>query len=255
MSLFEELSSIDVGDKIEKKSNLSYLSWSWAWSEFKRHCPDATYRIEMFDNRPYLFDPDLGYLVMVTVTADNESHTMWLPVMDSGNNAMKNVPYAVATKYGEKSIAAATMFDINKTIMRCLVKCIAIFGLGLYVFAGEDLPEVPKLTDKTKQEALVQKAKDCKVTQKDLLTALGVSSMDKLTMEDFTFAMALLDNYTNRTEFLKNLCESEEVPIDAVLTVTKAESAEQLSVRGIKNLMDINTWTLVKGKAQALQAK
>lgn len=253
MSVFEELYAINVNEKVEKKSNLSYLSWAWAWAEFKKRCPDANYEILMFDGKPYLYDENLGYLCMVTVTANGESHTMWLPVMDSANNAMKAIPYTIPTKYGEKSIQAATMFDINKTLMRCLVKCIGMFGLGLYIYAGEDLPEVPKLTDKVKQDALVQKAKDCKVTQKDLLTALGVSAMDKLTMEDFTFAMALLDNYANRTEFLKNLCESEEVPIDAVLTVTKAENAEQLSIRGIKNLMDINTWMIVKGKAQSLQ--
>ena len=117
MSLFEELSSIDVGDKIEKKSNLSYLSWSWAWSEFKRHCPDANYEIMMFDGRPYLYDENLGYLCMVTVTANGESHTMWLPVMDSGNNSMKGFPYTIPTKYGEMAVQAATMFDINKALM------------------------------------------------------------------------------------------------------------------------------------------
>ena len=72
---------------------------------------------------------------------------MWLPVMDNKNKAMKLSPYnyqvwdSYKKQYVEKSVAAATMFDVNKTIMRCLVKNLAMFGLGLYIYAGEDLPE------------------------------------------------------------------------------------------------------------------
>ena len=66
---------------------------------------------------------------------------MWLPVMDSNNRAMKSEAYTVRTKYKEIVVQSATMFDVNKTIMRCLVKNLAMFGLGLYIYAGEDLPE------------------------------------------------------------------------------------------------------------------
>ena len=66
---------------------------------------------------------------------------MWLPVMDNNNYSMKNEPYEVVTKYGKRQVAAASMFDINKAYMRCLVKNLAMFGLGLYVYAGEDIPE------------------------------------------------------------------------------------------------------------------
>jgi len=144
MSTFEKLSSINVNKYTEKKNGLTYLSWSWAWSEFCKVYPDATYKV--FKNEqglPYVYDQNTGYMCFVEVTAGGMTHEMWLPVMDSGNKAMKSHPYSIRTRSGEIAVKAATMFDINKTIMRCLVKCLAMFGLGLYIYSGEDLPELP----------------------------------------------------------------------------------------------------------------
>lgn len=140
---FEKLSAINVNDKVEKKSGLTYLSWAWAWSEVKKACPNATYEvmIDATTNKPYFYDENLGYIVMTEVRIGVEILGMWLPVMDGANKAMKSVPYNYTTRYGEKSVEAATMFDINKTIMRCLVKNLAMFGMGIYIYAGEDLPE------------------------------------------------------------------------------------------------------------------
>jgi len=140
---FEKLSAINVNDKVEKKSNLTYLSWAWAWAEVKKACPDASYKIiyDKYVNKPYFYDESLGYMVMTEVTIEGETLEMWLPVMDGANKAMTNKPYTYQTKYGEKNVDAATMFDINKTLMRCLTKNLAMFGLGLYIYAGEDLPE------------------------------------------------------------------------------------------------------------------
>ena len=133
---FEKLSAINVNKYVEKKSNLTYLSWANAWSLTKSNCPDATYEIgEM------LVDNDLGIMCYTSVTIDGETLTMWLPVMDSKNQAMKKVSYSYTTRYGEKQVAAATAFDINKTIMRCLVKNLAMFGLGIYLYSGDDLPQ------------------------------------------------------------------------------------------------------------------
>jgi lipopolysaccharide/colanic/teichoic acid biosynthesis glycosyltransferase len=80
-------------------------------------------------------------MVMTEMTVDGITHEMWLPVMDGANKAMKDKPYTVKTKYKEMEVQPATMFDINTAIMRCLTKNISIFGLGLYIYAGEDLPE------------------------------------------------------------------------------------------------------------------
>lgn len=133
---FEKLSAINVNDKVEKKSNLTYLSWAWAWSEVKKACPDATYQIGETD-----YDESLGFMCHTSVTIEGETLSMWLPVMDGGNKSMKKVAYKFTTRYGEKDVAAATTFDINKTLMRCLVKNLAMFGMGIYIYAGEDLPE------------------------------------------------------------------------------------------------------------------
>lgn len=140
---FEKLSAINVNDKVEKKSNLTYLSWAWAWSEAKKSFPEASYRVisDISTNKPYFYDEALGYMVMTEVTIEGESLEMWLPVMDGANKSMLAQSYAYQTRYGEKTVDAATMFDINKTLMRCLVKNLAMFGLGIYIYAGEDLPE------------------------------------------------------------------------------------------------------------------
>lgn len=136
MTTFEKLSAINVNEHVEKKKDLSYLSWAWAWSEVKRACPDAKYNMGETE-----YDEALGFMCHTTVTIDGETLEMWLPVMDGANKSMKKASYTYSTRFGDKTVDAATTFDINKTMMRCLVKNLAMFGLGLYIFAGEDLPE------------------------------------------------------------------------------------------------------------------
>lgn len=141
MSKFEELYNLNVNGKTEQKNGLTYLSWAWAWAEFKKVYPEATYEVVKFDGLPYAYDTNTGYMVYTKVTADGITHEMWLPVMDGANHAMKSERYEVQTKYKKIPVEPATMFDVNKTIMRCLTKNLAMFGLGLYIYAGEDLPE------------------------------------------------------------------------------------------------------------------
>ena len=135
-SVFDRLSAINVNEHVEKKSNLTYLSWAWAWSVTKKECPDATYKI-----LPTEYDEALGFMCQTEVTIEGETLGMWLPVMDGANKSMKKVAYSYSSRYGDKQVDAATTFDINKTMMRCLVKNLAMFGLGIYIYAGEDLPE------------------------------------------------------------------------------------------------------------------
>lgn len=139
--IFNTLNGVNVNEHTEKKNGLTYLSWAWAWSEVKKIYPDTRYEIKMFDGKPYCYDEDLGYMVMTSVTINDLTYEMWLPVMDSNNKAMKKEPYTVKTRYKEITVEAATMFDVNKAIMRCLVKNLAMFGLGIYIYSGEDLPE------------------------------------------------------------------------------------------------------------------
>lgn len=151
-SVFSTLNAVNCNGHTEKKkqgsTELTYLSWAWAWAEVKKLYPDASYTIYKDElNRPYMEDPELGIMCFTTVTIEGQTHEMWLPVMNGANKAMRRVPYkyTVRNPYTktdeEKTVEAATMFDVNKTIMRCLVKNLAMFGLGLYIYAGEDLPE------------------------------------------------------------------------------------------------------------------
>ena len=133
---------------MENKNGLTYLSWANAWAAFKMVYPNATYRIikNPQTNLPYFAD-ETGIMVYTEITADHQTYEMWLPVMDASNKAMKLEAYTYQVwdktnrKYVDRKVEAATMFDINKTVMRCLVKNLAMLGLGLYIFAGEDMPE------------------------------------------------------------------------------------------------------------------
>jgi hypothetical protein len=164
MSKYEELRKIDVSKHVEKKNDLSYLSWAWAWDTFKQNCPDAIYKIIKTDSGIPYFETAAGVMVYTQITANNETHEMWLPVMDGANKAMKSEPYTYTVRdwktkqMVEKKVDAFTMFDVNKTLMRCLVKNIAMFGLGLYIYNGEDLPETEakKISDARVQELIDQ---------------------------------------------------------------------------------------------------
>ncbi len=151
-SKFQKLCELDVNHKTETKNKLKYLSWAFAWGEFKKLNTDATYIVDQYDGKPYLYDEKLGYLVSTSITVDGETLPMSLPVMDGANNAMKAERYSYKVKewvnrkwtgnWVDKFVEPATMFDINKTMMRCLVKNMAMFGLGLYIYAGEDIPSI-----------------------------------------------------------------------------------------------------------------
>lgn len=154
-NIFSILSAINVNDKVEKKEKLTYLSWTYAWTEICKKYPDANYEIKMFDNLPYVYDENTGYMVFTSVTIENLTRQMWLPVMDGANKAMKKSPYTYKTKFGDKTVESATMFDINKTLMRCLTKNLAMFGLGIYIYAGEDLPDTDAVGAPVQKEDLV----------------------------------------------------------------------------------------------------
>ena len=151
-SVFEILSKINCNEFVEKKNGLTYLSWAHAWGLVKSNFPDANYKVIHYDGKPFLFDEFLGYLVTTEVTINGETIPMNLPVMDGANKAMKAHPHTYKVKeyqngkwngkFIDKNVEAATMFDINTAIMRCLTKNLAMFGLGHYIYAGEDLPNV-----------------------------------------------------------------------------------------------------------------
>ena len=188
-NIFDLLYPVDVSEHKEEKNGLSYLSWTWAWAEVKKRFPEANYEIIKFDGIPYVFDPKTGFMVFTRVTIGDITHEMWLPVMDSNNCAMKDIPYEVQTKYKKITVKAATMFDINKSIMRCLVKNLAMFGLGLYIYAGEDLPEeMPEEKHEEKQEEPKQEKKRSSRTKAQPVQDLpdDFCTICRLPIMDFT---------------------------------------------------------------------
>lgn len=159
---FNQLTSLNLNEKTESKNGLTYVSWANAWKAFKEVYPTASYRIikDPQTNMPYFVDPLMGIMVFTEVSANGLTYEMWLPVMDSANKAMKLEAYTyqvwdkVNRQYVEKKVEAADMFCINRTIMRCLVKCLAMFGLAIYIYAGEDMPEtVESSTEEPQQNA------------------------------------------------------------------------------------------------------
>lgn len=166
-NIFKTLSKINVNDMVEKKptkqtggTTLTYLSWASAFQVAKENYPDLEYQIERNPETgmPYWYDPLTGYMVFTKMTIDNQTNEMWLPVMDGTNHAMKAEPYEVQTKYKKFKVPAATMCDINKAIMRCLVKNLSMFGLGLYIYRGEDLPDGESQSQNTAQAQYAQQA-------------------------------------------------------------------------------------------------
>jgi len=153
-TVWSTLSVINCNEHTEKRNGFTYLSWAWAWGIVMKHYPEAEHEVTTWDGKPYLFDENLGYIVETKVTIEGKTRGMYLPVMDSSNKAQKNVRYtyqvqewANGRKTGkmiDKAVEPATMFDINTAIMRCLVKNLSLFGLGHYIYAGEDLPEEVK---------------------------------------------------------------------------------------------------------------
>ena len=179
-SVFETLNAINVNDKTEKKNGLTYLSWAWAWGEAKKRYPEASYTIyENAGGWNYFTDGKTCW-VKTGVTIEGLEHIEYLPVMD----------------YRNKSITSesVTSFDVNKAIQRSLTKALARHGLGLYIYAGEDLPdggEEPKV-DKNMGDtilALVNKYAEMKQGDPDellkhYLTKYKAKSIENLSYKD-----------------------------------------------------------------------
>ena len=163
---FTELNNINVQDKVEKKNGLSYLSWAWAWGEIKKRHPEANYKIYERDTEygpvNYFTDGKTCWVKTGAIVNDIEIIEM-LPVMDFKN---RSIPYENVTS-----------FDVNKTIQRSLTKAFARHGLGLYIFAGEDLPEEEAKAKITPEQ--IEKIKEL-VAKESIPNMLTYYKIDKL---------------------------------------------------------------------------
>lgn len=188
---FAELNGINVSGKTEKKNGLTYLSWAWAWGELKKRHPDATYQIyEDAEGRFYHTDGSTCW-VKTGVTVEGIEHIEYLPVMDFKN---RSVPQA-----------AVTSVDVNKAIQRSLTKAVARHGLGLYIYAGEDLPEedtTADIADMPQAEPdhpnrdqvfeMLHLAVSAGMSGNKLEQAYGVEDLGQLSMAQYEAAMKKL---------------------------------------------------------------
>jgi hypothetical protein len=130
----------NVNENTEKKNGLTYLSWAWAWAEALKADPDANFKIEMFGDKCYM-DINGTAMVFVTVTLFGKPIMCQLPVMDSYNKSITVEGVTTVNKYGKEITTKLDSFNVNTAIMRCMTKALSLHGLGLYIYAGEDLPE------------------------------------------------------------------------------------------------------------------
>lgn len=189
---FVELNKINVNDKTEKKGNLTYLSWAWAWEELKKKHPDANSTIYENEQGWNYFTDGKTAWVKTGVTVEGIEHIEYLPIMDYKN---QSIP-----------LERITSTDVNKAIQRSMTKAIARHGLGLYIYAGEDIPNVDEEMDKektekvkklvvseTKVKALKSQAEKDGVNLMKLCAYANISDLALLTEEQYS---AICNNWT-----------------------------------------------------------
>ena len=198
---FVELSKIDVSEHVEKKNNFSYLSWSYAISQLRSFDPEATWEILRFEGMPYL-KTECGYFVEVAVTVKGLTLSQIHPVLDHRN----------------KPIEQPNAFQINTSIQRCLVKAIALHGLGLYIYAGEDLPmdntppepitaeQLGKLKMKVLELSQLSKANESKI-----LARLKINSLSEITTKDVQAVNDSLDVWIGQYKKIAEKAKETEI--------------------------------------------
>lgn len=189
-SIFATLNAIDCNQHVEKKNGLTYLSWAWAWQIAKQNYPDAQYTIyENAQGWNYHTDGRTAW-VKTGVTISGLEHIEYLPVMDSRN---RSIP-----------VDAVTSFDVNKAIQRSLTKALARHGLGLYIYAGEDLPDAAD--DEARAEvkkARTKKAAPAQLTAAQYYQIVRAYAEGKFTSTGGDYRETWIINYNPSDEEIK----------------------------------------------------
>ena len=200
--MIKDLLKLNVNEHTEKKGNLTYLSWAWAWDLALKADEQATYKVEMFGDKCYM-DINGTAMVFVTVTIFGKPMTCQLPVMD----------------YKNKAITNPDAFAINTAIMRCMTKALSLHGLGLYIYSGEDLPEDPggpkikptdgALVDEKQKSMMHDVATSIRdhFAQNDIIGAVE-EILTVTDVEEKTYLWSLLDSKI-RSAITKQLKESK----------------------------------------------
>ena len=186
--MIADLLKLNVNEHTEKKNNLTYLSWAWAWAEALKADPAATFKVELFDGKCYMDVNGTG-MVWVTVTMFGKPMTCMLPVMD----------------YRNKPIPNPDAFSVNTAIMRCMTKALSLHGLGLYIYAGEDLPQKPERENEQDTNTFKEKGSvkhtprggigdDLPDDIKDFLRDLAASTENMIQDGKAVEALAMIDD-------------------------------------------------------------
>lgn len=199
-SIFETLNTINVSGKTEKKNGLTYLSWAYAWGELCKVYPTATYKVHERDTQwgpcNYFTDGRTAW-VKVSVTIGDLTHTEMLPIMDYRN---KSIP-----------LDKVTSCDANKAIQRCITKAVARFGLGLYVYAGEDLPSSVEYSDPIQAQPVQQPVEKATQPQAPALQQAPVKDTRPVTAEMVDIIRKIVGEHGVTGDFIDFICESYKV--------------------------------------------
>lgn len=209
--IWQTLSEIDVSKRLEKKNGLSYLSWAWAWGILMENYPDATY--EFLQPETHM---NGTMTVYCQVSINKTTRLMWLPVMDYKNKAIPN-PDATA---------------INKAKMRCLVKCLALFGLGHYIYAGEDtiFPEPEPIKRITQEQAVT--LYDALIDSDTNLEKHLKRLIRLLTPRDYNLVFDEIPQKPitqEQIDILSNALEESDSDIEKFLNLFKKQTLDELT--------------------------
>lgn len=183
--VFDELYAVDVSKYTEEKNGLTYLPWADAMMEVTKRFPDWEYDILWFDGKPYLYDDNLGYMVWTAVTIEGKTKIMWLPVLDFRNNVIKK--------------DKCTWYEINKSLMRCVVKNIAAFGLGINIYKKDSLPEpVQEENEKAAAELMAARKR---------VTDAGSAAMKRKVKKETLYE--ILEKYNNGDRSTSTIADIE----------------------------------------------
>jgi len=172
----QELLKLNVNEHTEKKANLTYLSWAWAWAEALKADPQASFTVQMFGDKCYM-EINGTAMVWVTVTMFGKPMVCQLPVMDNTNKPITIEGTTTVNKYGKEITNKLDSFNVNTAIMRCMTKALSLHGLGLYIYAGEDLPQGAEPESTIDDESMTElfKAIEAATTQDELKLAYKVA--------------------------------------------------------------------------------
>lgn len=219
MSVFKTLNNLNVSEHVEKKGGFSYLSWTWAVSELRKAAPTATWEVIKFNGVPFC-KTECGYFVEVAVTVEGITLSQIHPVLDNRN----------------KTLQSPDAFQINTSIQRCLVKAIALHGLGLYIYAGEDLPE----SNDGSTSPITQTTPAPIIPASPKTETLGLTDAE-------------LNHITDMAQAIKEMVSDENV--GGALDLVIDAKLEEPQFIGLNNMLDSKTRSALRAEKEARKAK